>query len=108
MPILAGILSTLFGAMFTLLAKRLAMNIAAAGSFLFIIAAAFAAAKLAFYALFAGLSLAMPASILVAVATFMPAHASQYVALILLAQSIMVAWDYWRLNLGIAYQIANS
>lgn len=108
MPLLAGLISSLFGAFFAVLAKRLTIGVAAAAAFIAVSAAAFAAAKLALFALFAGLSLVVPPQVVIALASFMPRNATLCVGVILLAQSIMVAYDYWRLNLSVAFQLARG
>lgn len=108
MPLLAGVLSTLFGAFFAVLAKRLTLGIAAAAAFLAVAAASFAVVKLALFALFAGLSIVIPPNALIGMASFMPTHTTAYVGLLLLANAILISFDYWFINMKVAFQLANA
>lgn len=108
MPALAAGLSALFGAFFSMFAKRLSLGLAAAAAFLTVSAATFAAVKLALLAVIASIGAIAPPALLNILVMLMPAHTQQYIGAILLASTIVTAFDYWRNNLAVAFQLANS
>jgi hypothetical protein len=106
--VFATALSGLFAAFFAVLAKRMTIGIAAAGAFIACSAAAFAVAKLALYALISGLAIIVPPGVVIGLTDFMPTHVTTYIGLILLAQTIVISYDYWTVNLKVAFELANA
>jgi hypothetical protein len=108
MPILAGILSTLFGSVFTYLAARLSIGVAAAGAFMLTSGAAFLAVKLALAAVSSAVTAALPPVAGAAAGYFMPHNLGSCLTAILLADAISTSYDYWKDNLGTAFQLAKG
>src|SRR5689334_19752796 len=96
MPILAAAISSFFGFIASMLAKKLAMNVAAAGAFAVTAGAAYLAAKAAFAVLIAGLTAALPPAIVAGAGYFLPSNLPGCLTVILIADAIDTYYEHWR------------
>lgn len=108
MPILAGLLSSAFGALFTLFAARLSIGVAAAAAFVAVSSAAFVAVKVALAAVAAGLGAISPPVAAQLAGYFFPGNVGTCLTAILLADAIATSYDYWRNMIGVAVQLARG
>jgi hypothetical protein len=108
MPILAGVFANFFGFIAGLLAKRLTIGFAAAGAFVATSATAFLVVKAAIAGIVAGLSAVAPPAVVAAAGYFMPGNVSVCVTAVLLADTVVVAYDYWRGTMGAAIALAKG
>jgi len=108
MPFLAGVISAFFGWLAGEFAKRYTIGLAAAGAFVVTVLAAFAAVKAAMMAVAAGLGYIVPPPIIQAAGYFLPDNLSVFLTAIVLADTIALPFDYWRLTLGVAVQLAKG
>lgn len=108
MPILAGLVSSFFGMVASLLAARVSIGVAAAGAFLVTAAAGFAAVKAALWACAAALSAVAAPSIVSSLSYVVPSNLAACLTAMIFADTIFYTWDYWRQTLGVAIQLAKG
>ncbi len=108
MPLIAGLFANFFGFVAAILAKRLSIGLAAAGAFIATSAAAFALVKTAIAAVVTGLTAITPPAVALGAGYFMPSNLAACVTAILLADTIVVAYDYWRGTMGAAISLAKG
>lgn len=108
MPVLGGILTTLFGAIFAQLSARLSVGIAAAGAFVLTSAAAYLGVKVALATVSSGVAAALPPAVVAAAGYFMPSNLGSCLTAILLADAISASYEQWRSVLGTALSLAKG
>lgn len=108
MPILAAFLANFFGFIAGILAKRLTIGFAAAGAFVATSGVAFLAVKAAIAAIVTGLTAVAPPAVVLAAGYFMPQNISVCVTAVLLADTVVLAYAYWRGTMGHAIALAKG
>lgn len=108
MPLIAGLLSSFFGMIAGVLARRLTIGIAAAAAFVTTTLAAYVAVKLAFAALVSGLTFVAPPAVIAGVGYFMPSNLAACLTAILIGDALISSWSYWRQTLGVAVNLARG
>lgn len=108
MPLLAGVIAAFFGFIAEMLAKKLTVGLASAAAFVATALAAWIAVKAAIAAVAAGISATLPSQYVLAVSYFLPTNLSTCLTAILLADTIVAAYDFWRGNLTTAAKLAQG
>lgn len=105
MPILASLMSALFGKIFTWLGARISYQIAFGVAVSGAVVGGFAALKASLVALSYGIAYAMPDVVSNAFAMFMPNNMANCISVVLVADSIKAAWTQWKM---IVFAVANG
>lgn len=108
MSILAAFLGQMFVWIFSIAAKKLAMGVAVAAAFVAVMAASYAIAKGAVMATAAVVGAYVPPSLLGPLSSFMPSNVTACLTAILLADTIITNWDYWRLQIPTIFGLAQG
>jgi len=108
MPLLAGLISTMFGTVASYLAARMSIGFAAAAAFILTSGVAYLAVKAALAALAGGISAALPPTVYALLSYCWPSNAGVCITAVLIGDAVSTAWDYWRVNLGIAVNLAKG
>jgi len=106
--VLAGLLSSFFGAVLSLLAARLSIGVAAASAFVVTVLAAYAAMKAALLAVGSGLAYVTSPALVATLAYFLPTNIASCFTAILLADTIYWSYDFWRQYIGAAFFLAKG
>lgn len=108
MPLLGGVIAAFFAFVAEHLAKRLTVGLAAAAAFLATAVAAWVAVKAAILAVAATISATLPSQYVLAMSYFLPTNLATCLTAMLLADTIVTAYDFWRGNLGTAAKLAQG
>lgn len=108
MPILTLAIAGLFQLLFAAFAKMATIGVAAAAAFLATSAAALIAVKLAFVAMYATIGLVVPTGIIDGFFMFLPSNMDECLTVILLADTVITHYDYFRNVLPVTFMIAKS
>ena len=102
MPILYGLISTLFYALFEVVIKRLAFNLAFAAALVSTMAIAYGLFRVGLAAIWSASLFAMPSAVSTAFVLVFPGNMANVIASCVLVDVIMASWQAWKLYAGIA------
>src|SRR5438105_15961876 len=108
MPLLAGAVVAFFAFVAEILAKRLTVGLAAAAAFLATALAAWIAVKAAIAAVASGIAATLPSQYVLAISYFLPTNLAACLTAMLLADTIVTAYDFWRGNLVTAAKLSQG
>lgn len=108
MPLVAGLLAAAFELFFAFFAKKLALGVAAAAAFVAVSFAAWASVRLAMSGIASGLGVVAPPALISAVSDFMPANLHVCITMILLVDTVMSNYDFWKQHLPVVFQLARG
>lgn len=108
MPILAGLLGSLFSGIFEAFAKRLTINLALIASLIASYTAALLAVKAVIFT--GGLIAAhtLPPMLVTALGMLLPSNIANIITTVWLGDTIISSWGYWTQRVPILYQLAKA